>query len=381
MNDVPHLDLKRQHQALREEILAAVAGVLDETAFVGGARLAAFEREFAEFCGAGQCIGVANGTDALKLCLRAGAIGPGDEVIVPAFTFVATSGAVFDAGARPVLADVDPRTALLSAEDVARKVGPRTRAVILVHLYGLAGDPAPLRQALEAARPGGPVLLVEDCAQAHGAAVKGVRTGALGDVAGFSFFPTKNLGAMGDGGAVTTSRADLADAVRMISDHGRPLDPKRRGEHLIPGVNSRLDGLQAAILSIKLRHLAAWNARRAQVAAAYTAVLSRRDDVTLQHLAAGDVHSWYLYPLRHRRRDALAAALAARGIQARAVYPHALHQYPALASLGARPGYFPVAEAWGREALTLPMFPEITDDEVERTVKALPEALDEVARG
>jgi len=381
VNDVPHLDLKRQHRTLREEILDVVAAVIDGTEFVGGPRVATFERDLAQACGVPHCIGVANGTDALKLSLRALGVGPGDEVIVPAFTFIATSGAVLDCGATPVLCDVLEGTALISPEEAARHVTPRTKAAILVHLYGLAGDPEPLRAALSMARTASPsVALLEDCAQSHGALVRGKPAGSLGDIAAFSFYPTKNLGAMGDGGAVTTGRQDLADAVRMIADHGRPVDPKRRGEHVIPGLNSRLDGLQAAVLSIKLRHLPAWNARRNEIARVYDAALASRDDVKLQRIPPGATHAYHLYALRHRKRDALMGALLRAGIQARATYPQALHEYPALAFLGHHPGDFRAAESWGREVLVLPMFPELTDEEVERVASALPAALDEAAR-
>lgn len=374
---VPYLDLQRQHRELREQILATVAGIVDATAFVGGKPVGEFECAFAGYCGTRHAIGVANGTDAIKLALIGAGVGPGDEVIVPAYTFVATAGAVADFGAIPVLADVEEASALLDPRSVAARLTPRTRAVVPVHLYGLPVDPEPLREALR--REGrSDVRIVEDCAQAHGASLRGVRTGALGDVAAFSFYPTKNLGAMGDGGAVTTNDDAIAARVREVSDHGRPADPKRRNEHLRPGINSRLDALQAAVLSLKLERLPAWNAQRDAVARRYREALGRRDDCALQALPEAAVHAWYVFAFRHRKRDALMAALAERGIQARVVYPHALHQYPAWSHLPQGPGGLPVAERWAAEVVTLPMFAGMTLDEADAVLAGVEAALDSV---
>lgn len=380
MTTVPHLDLSRQHASLRAELLDALAGVIDSCAFVGGRAVGDFERAFAEHCGAGHAIGVASGTDAVKLALRAVGVGPGHEVIVPAYTFVATAGAVLELGAVPVLADVEEGTAHVDPEDAARRITDRTRAVVPVHLYGLACDVDRLRAAVDAAAPGRDLPIVEDAAQAHGARRDGVRVGALGRAAAFSFYPTKNLGGLGDGGAVTTDDAAVAESVRMLSDHGRPVDPRRRGEHLGPGVNSRLDALQAAALGVKLERLDDWNARRAAIAERYRAVLSPRDDVRLQELPDGADHAWYLFALRHPRRDALAEELERRGVQVRATYPLALHEVPAFAGLADRSGALPQSEAWAREVLTLPIFPELTDSEVAQVLEALPPALEATRR-
>ncbi len=378
----PYLDLQRQHRELREEILAALAGVVDQTAFVGGRRVEDFEQAFAKYCGSRHAVGVANGTDAIKLALHGAGVGPGDEVVLPAYTFVATAGAVRDLGAIPVLADVREETALLDPASVAARITERTRAVIPVHLYGLPCDPAPLREAIHAARHGErPVAIIEDCAQAHGASWRGRRTGALGDAAAFSFYPTKNLGAMGDGGAVTTDDPQLADRARMFGDHGRPTDPARRNEHLTPGINSRLDGLQAAVLSLKLERLAAWNGSRDAVASRYREALGSRDDVTLQALPAEATHAWYVFAFRHARRDALMEALARRGVQARVVYPLAIHQYPAYQDLARGNGGFPGAETWAREVVTLPMFARMTVEEASAVIEQVIPALDEVRAG
>jgi dTDP-4-amino-4,6-dideoxygalactose transaminase len=373
---VPYLDLGRQHRELREPILAALAEVVDTTAFVGGKRVTAFEEAFASYCGSRHCVGVANGTDAIKLALMGVGVGRGDEVILPAYTFVATAGAVADCEAVPVLADVDDASALLDPASVVRRLTARTKAVIPVHLYGLPCDPAPLRAALEAAGRAD-VRIVEDCAQAHGASWRGRRTGALGDVAAFSFYPTKNLGAMGDGGAVTTDDDGIARNVREIGDHGRPADPARRNEHLRPGFNSRLDALQASVLSLKLQRLPDWNATREAAARRYREVLAGRPDVALQALPDGAVHAWYVFAFRHRRRDALMEALGRRGVQARVVYPHALHQYPAWSCLPPGEGGLPRSEAWAREVVTLPMFAGMTVEEADRVLDQLVPALDE----
>lgn len=377
---IPYLDLQRQHREMREEILQRLAEIVDATAFVGGRPVGEFESAFARYCGTRHAVGVANGTDAIKLALMGAGVAPGDEVIIPAYTFVATAGAVADFGAMPVLADIEEASALLCPASVAARIGPRTRAIVPVHLYGLPVDPAPLRSLL-AGLGRSDVRIVEDCAQAHGASVNGVRTGALGDVAAFSFYPTKNLGAMGDGGAITTNQDDIAIRVREISDHGRPADPARRNEHLVPGINSRLDALQAAVLSLKLERLPAWNEQRDAVARRYREVLLGREDCALQALPQGSVHAWYVFAFRHRRRDALMAALQQQGVQARVVYPHALHQYPAWAGLAAGPGGLPASERWAAEVITLPMFAGMTVNEADRVLEGVTAALDAVARG
>ena len=375
MSTVAHLDLGRQHEPLRERIAEIVAEHVAKAAFVGGPSVAAFEKAFAAACGAEHCIGVANGTEALKLALRGVGVEPGDEVLVPAFTFVATAGAVLDLGARPVLADVGEDSALLEAAEVEKRRSPRLRAVMPVHLYGMPADVDAIRAAA-----GEGVAIVEDSAQAHLARLGDRPVGSLGDAAGFSFYPTKNLSAMGDGGAVTTRSQAVADDVRMVADHGRPLDPARRDDHLVPGINSRLDAIQAAVLSLKLEHLPAWQERRRAIAARYAGALEGRSDVAVQRGPARAESAWHLFVLRHPERDALMAALGERGVQSRPIYPKPLHAFGALASLGHGPGDFPAAEGWAREVLTLPMFPELTDEEVDRVIDAAVGALDELAR-
>jgi dTDP-4-amino-4,6-dideoxygalactose transaminase len=375
VSGVPHLDLVRQHAPLREDIVELLSEQISRAAFVGGPAVAAFETAFAEACGASHCVGVANGTEAIKLALRACGVGAGDEVLLPAFTFVATAGAVLDLGARPVLVDVEAASALLDPALVAERCSEATKALLPVHLYGMPCDVPALRRA---AGPG--KAIIEDSAQAHSARLGDQVAGSMGDAASFSFYPTKNLSAMGDGGAVTSSSREIADAVRVIADHGRPLDPAYRDDHLEPGVNSRLDALQASVLSLKLERLPAWQARRRAIAARYREALAGREDVRLQEGPAGAESAWHLFVMRHADRDALMAALQERGVQSRAVYPRALHQYGALKHLGHGPGDFPHAEGWAAEVLTLPMFPELSDEEVTRVVEAAVAALDELAR-
>ena len=375
MSLVPHLDLVRQHEPLREAILELLADHVARAAFVGGPSVAGFEKDFSAACGASHCVGVANGTDAIKLALRACGVGVGDEVLLPAFTFIASAGAVLDLAAKPVLVDVEEGSALMDPALVAGRLSERTKALLPVHLYGMPCDVPALRVAAGDGR-----AIVEDSAQAHSARLGEAAAGSLGDAAAFSFYPTKNLSAMGDGGAVTTNSQEIADAVRVIADHGRPLDPALRDDHLQPGVNSRLDSIQAAVLSLKLERLPAWQARRRSIAARYREALDGRDDMRMQSGPAGAESAWHLFVLRHPERDALMSALNERGVQSRAVYPRALHQYGALKHLGHGSGDFPRAEAWAAEVCTLPMFPELSDAEVDQSLAAAVEALDELAR-
>lgn len=373
MSTVPHLDLRRQHAALADELARSWQAVLADCAFVGGPAVAEWESAWAHACSVRHAVGVGSGTDALRLALAAVGVGRDDEVVVPAFTFVATAGAVMELGARPILVDVDPASALIDPARVAEALTPRTRAVLPVHLHGLVADPRPLREAFE----GRDIAIVEDAAQAHGATLDGRPVGSLADAAAFSFYPTKNLGACGDAGAVTCDDDAIAERVRVLADHGRPVDPSARDRHDVPGVNSRLSGLQAATLLVKLPHLSRWNARRREVVGRYVEALGGRDDVSVITTPNACEPAWHLFAVRHRRREALRAALAERGIASRPTYPRALHEYGALRGHVPEGARFPEAEAWAREVLTLPLFPEITDEEVDRVIAALPDALDE----
>jgi len=349
---VPFLDLSREVDALRPELDAAVAGVLDRARFVLGDRVAELERRFAAFCGAGHAVGVASGTDALTIALQAVGVEPGAEVVVPANTCIPTVAGVEAAGAVPVLADVDPRTWTLDPASARAALSERTAAVVPVHLYGLCAD-------VEALSTLGPPV-VEDAAQAHGAAAHGRRAGTLGAAAAFSFYPTKNLGALGDGGAVVTDDEQVAAAARQLRAYGE----RERYESVRSGRNSRLDELQAALLLAKLPRLEAWNARRRQIAARYDEL-----DLERQHVPDGFLHAYHLYVVRARDRDATRRRLAERGVETLVHYPRAVHQHPGYAHL-ARPE-LDVSEELGGQVLSLPLNPWLRDDEVEAVVAAV----------
>jgi dTDP-4-amino-4,6-dideoxygalactose transaminase len=364
VNSIPLVDLGAQHATVAEEVAAGWREVLAQTAFISGPQVAAFEREYAEFIQVPHCVGVANGTDAIEIALRALGIGVGDACILPANTFIATAEAVSRASATPVLVDcADDETYLLDTDAVEAAVTPRTRAIIPVHLYGQA---APVERLLPLARRMG-IGVVEDAAQAQGARRNGTSAGALGDAAATSFYPGKNLGAYGDAGAALTNSADVAARMRMIRDHGSA----RKYEHEVLGVNSRLDTLQAVVLSAKLRRLAGWNAARRAAAARYDELLSGRDAIIRPRTLDGNEHVWHLYTVRVPDRDRVLKELHAAGIGAGIHYPVPIHLTAAFASLGYAQGAFPEAERTARELLSLPIFPEITAEQQERVVSVL----------
>jgi dTDP-4-amino-4,6-dideoxygalactose transaminase len=362
---VPQLNLAAQYAAIGGEIRAAVETVLASQQFVLGREGAAFEQEIASLCSVVHGIGVASGTDALILALRACGVQAGDEVLLPAFTFVATGSAVSALGAKPVFADIRPETYNLDPAEFARRVTPRTRAIVVVHLYGLPADMATIL-AFAKAR-GLPVI--EDNAQAIGASYKGVRTGSLGDAACFSFYPTKNLGACGDAGLVTTNSAELAARIRTLRNHGQS------GKYLStePGWNSRLDEIQAAILRVKLRHLSNWQRARQANAAEYTRLLNQIPGVMPPAVPEGFQHVFHQYTIRIERRDALQQFLSERKIGSAVYYPHPLHLQPLYASLGHKPGDFPHAERAAQEVLSLPMYPELRKEQIARVVESIAE--------
>ena len=361
---IPLVDLGAQHAAVADEVARGWQEVLAGTAFIGGPQVTTFERDYAEFTGASHCVAVANGTDAIEIALRALRIAPSDECILPANTFIATAEAVSRAGATPVLVDcADDETYLIDADAVEAAVTPRTRAIIPVHLYGQA---APVERLLPLARRMS-IWLVEDAAQAQGARRNGVSAGALGDAAATSFYPGKNLGAYGDAGAALTNSADVAAKMRMIRDHGSA----RKYEHDVLGVNSRLDTLQAVVLSAKLRRLAGWNVARRAAASRYDELLSGCDAVVRPRTLGGNEHVWHLYTVRVPDRDRVVKELHTAGIGAGIHYPVPIHLTAAFAGLGYAPGAFPVAERTARELLSLPIFPEITAEQQKRVVSTL----------
>lgn len=353
--------LDSQHAPIKAELAAAFERLLASSAFTLGAEVEQFETDFAGYCDTAHCIGVASGTAALTLLLQAYGVGPGDEVIVPGHTFIASALAVAHAGAMPVLCDVDSETGLIDPELARAAVGPRTAAILAVHLYGQTCDMDRLH-ALARSRG---LLLLEDAAQAHGATYRGRRAGSLGDGAAFSFYPSKNLGALGDGGAVCTDDGDVAKRLRQLRNLGQPT----KGVHLEPGYNERLDGLQAALLRVKLRHLDAWNAARRECAARYRELLGA--DITLLKEAPGNECVYHLLPARLDDRDAVAAALHTRGIDTGVHYSPAVHRHAAWNKAPIRHGELPVADAWAAEELSLPMHPHLTPADVERVAGAL----------
>jgi dTDP-4-amino-4,6-dideoxygalactose transaminase len=363
---VPFADLGSLHEPIRAEIDAAIAGVIDTNAYILGPDVEAFETEFAAYCEAGHCVGVASGTAALELAFEALELGPGDEVIVPANTFVATVMPLLHRGVTPVLVDCDPDTALVDVDAAAAAVSERTRAIVPVHLYGQPADMGPLLD-LAAAHD---LVVVEDAAQAHGARYAGRRIGSFGRATCFSFYPGKNLGALGDGGAVVTGDADLAERIRLLRDLGQA----RKYEHVVAGHNERLDTLQAAVLRVKLRHLDAWNDERRRAAADYAQALEDLP-VSLPETALDREHVWHLYAIRCAHRDEVRAALDSAGIGTGIHYPVPVHLHVAFAALGHTRGSFPVAEAWSREQLSLPMFPGLDRDRVDVVADRLADAL------
>ncbi len=368
---VPFVGLARQHAPLGRELRAAFERVVGADGFILGAEVEAFEREFADYCRVSECVGAASGTAALALVLIAAGMGPGDEVLVPGHTFIASALSVLHAGATPVFCDVQRDTGLIDPDAAASLVGPRTAAVIAVHLYGQVCDMDRINAL--AARHG--LFVLEDAAQAHGATHNGRRAGSLGNAAAFSFYPSKNLGALGDGGAVCTGDAQLAARVREL----RHLGQRGKGEHVVVGYNERLDGLQAALLRVKLPHLDGWNAARRDHAANLRAGLPRELLVLGERSATPCVY--HLFPVRHPARDQLAELLRADGIQVGLHYSPAAHRHAAFADLPAssRPVELPEAEAWAGEEISLPMFAELNDAEVQRTAMACRAACEAIA--
>ena len=363
MTEIPFYDLGEQHAAIRGDIERAVASVLSGAHFISGPEVAAFESEFAAYCGARACVGVGNGLDAITLTLRALGIGSGDEVIVPGHTFVATWLGVRLAGATPVGVDVSEDTFTIDPARVAMAIGPRTRAIMPVHLYGQPADIEALRALAD--RHG--LALIEDAAQAHGAEYGGRRAGTLGTAAAFSFYPTKNLGALGDGGAVVTDDIALAERIRTLGNYGS----SRKYIHVVAGVNSRLDELQAAVLRVKLSALDELNERRQLLAARYDLGLAGAG-LTLPGVGDRRTHVRHLYVVRSKQRDELGSALRDRGIQTLVHYPIPAHRQEAMADLPSVD--LPVSERLAAEVLSLPFWPTMSFDTVDRVCDAVQRA-------
>lgn len=348
---VPFLDLKAQYASIKSEVDAAVQGVLHTCQFTLGNEVAAFEEEFASYCGSSLGVGVNNGTSALHLALLAAGVGLGDEVITVPFTFVASVAAVYYTGARAVFVDIDPRTYTMDPAAVEAAITPRTKAIIPVHLYGQPVDMDPI---LHVARQRG-LVVIEDAAQAHGAEYNGRRVGGLGDMGCFSFYPGKNLGAYGEGGMVVTGNPELARKVRMLRDWGG----EKKYQHVLKGYNMRLEGMQGAVLRVKLRHLEDWTEARRAAAARYETLFAGSGVPTPQ-TKPNVRHVYHIYATRTAHRQILQSGLQMRGIQTGIHYPTPVHLLPAYADLGYKAGAFPHSEKAASEVLSLPMFPELT---------------------
>jgi dTDP-4-amino-4,6-dideoxygalactose transaminase len=365
--NIPLMDLKAQYSQIRQELLDAASRVLDSGAYILGPEGRAFEAEFAKAVGVAHVAGVSSGTKALELSIEALGVGPGDEVAVPAFTFIATATAVAARGARPVLVDVDPRSLTLDPADLERRITPRTKAVIPVHLYGCPADMDGIMAVCRARN----LRVLEDCAQAHLAAYKGLPVGGLGDMGAFSFYPSKNLGALGDAGAVSTQDPSLHEAVLLLRNCGRP--PGKQYEHARIGHNSRLDELQAAFLRVKLKRLPGWTEARRAVAGLYREKLSGLPVTLPPEEKGGTSHVYHLFIIQAPKRDALAERLKAAGIGCGVYYPKPLHLLEAFRHLGHKAGDFPQAERACGEVLALPMYPELAPEMVDRVAEAIRE--------
>ncbi|HEV2491322.1 MAG TPA: DegT/DnrJ/EryC1/StrS family aminotransferase [Candidatus Acidoferrales bacterium] len=361
---VPYYDLKVQYAALRDEILEALDRVCRNTAFCLGNEVAAFEKEFSAYCEAKHCIAVNSGTSALHLSLLAAGVGAGDEVITSPNTFIATAEAIAYTGAKTVFADVDPRTGNLDPRSVEGRITPRTKALLPIHLYGRPGDMDALREIARSHK----LALIEDACQAHGARYRGRRAGTLGDSAAFSFYPSKNLGAYGEGGALLTNDARIAEFARAARTHGET----SRYIHDFIGYNYRMEGFQAAVLRVKLHYLDEWSARRRAIAARYRQQLSGAR-VDLPQDDPRDENAWHLFVVYVDHRDRVQGQLDERGIGTAVHYPHPLHLQKALAHLGYRAGDFPHAERACQRVLSLPFFPELTEEQVDYVAESLQE--------
>jgi len=375
VNKVPPFDLTRQYQLIGEEVSAAVQEVLNSGYYIGGPVVESFEQQFAEYTGVGQCVACNSGTDALYLALRALQIGPGDEVITTPFTFIATAEVITAVGAKPVFVDIDAKTFNLDITQLRTSITKRTKAIVPVHLFG---QPVDLTALMAIAQERG-VAVIEDCAQAVGAEWAGKKVGSIGHIGCFSFYPTKNLGACGDGGAVTTNDPAIAASIRMLRNHGMSGD---RYRHEATGINSRLDALQAAILQIKLPYLDRWNDARREVAASYHQMLKPVPGVVIPQETPGGRAVWNQYTIRltidsssSSYRDEVRNQLQQLGVSSMVYYPLPLHLQPVYNDLGYQPGQFPVVEQACHEVLSLPMFPELSVEEQQQVVYGLKDCL------
>ncbi|MBI5491871.1 MAG: DegT/DnrJ/EryC1/StrS family aminotransferase [Deltaproteobacteria bacterium] len=364
---VPFLDLKTQHAELYPEIEKVVREAVLNAAFIGGASVNEFEKEFAAFCGTAHSVGVGSGTDALRFALTACGVKSGDEVITVPNTFIATTEAITQAGAAPVFVDIDPGTFNIDVDRIEEKITPKTKAIVPVHLYGQCAD---MDRILAIAKRRG-LKVVEDACQAHGATYRGKMAGSMGDAAAFSFYPGKNLGACGEGGAITTSDDGVAAHSRMLRDHGQI----KKYYHSIEGYNGRLDAIQAGILRVKLKRLGGWVKSRRKNAALYKDLLAGVEGISVQHEPDWAENAYHLFVIRVKGRDVLQERLSGMGVATALHYPVPLHLQDAYRHMGLRKGDFPVSEAAAEEILSLPMFPELTEEQIRYVVESIKKAL------
>lgn len=364
---VPFLDLKAHHSAIRDEINTAISEVIDASAFAGGPFVERFEEEFAKFCKVPYSLGVGNGTDALWFALLALGVGPGDEVISTPMTFMATAEAISFCGARPVFVDVDDETYTMDAALLEKAITPKTKAIIPVHLYGQPADMDPI---LAIAKQHG-LPVIEDACQAHGAEYKGKMAGSMGQIGCFSFYPGKNLGAMGEAGGIVTSDERLQRAMQVLRDHGQA----KKYHHTMIGWNGRMDGIQGAVLTVKLKRLSSGNKARRENAQYYNKLLVNTESVILPKEAKDRKHVYHVYAVRVSQRDQVMKCLADRGIGCGVHYPIPVHLQPAYQFLGHKVGDFPVTEKCASEFLSLPMYPELTRAQIEQVVHVLDDVL------
>lgn len=368
-HSIPAFDIKQQYSIIEAEVSAAVLEVLASGRYIGGPIVANFEQQFADYTGVSECVGCNSGTDALFLALRALNIGAGDEVITTPFTFIATAEVISAVGAVPVFVDIDATTFNLNVEQVAAAITPKTKAIIPVHLFGQPVDLTALMDVAEAHN----LLVVEDCAQSTGASWAGQKVGSIGHIGCFSFYPTKNLGAYGDGGAITTNDPEIATKLRVLKEHGQ----KNRYYYEEIGVNSRLDAIQATILQIKLRYLDIWNNQRRKVASRYHQFLSQVPGIIAPQELVGGMGVWNQYTIRvlGNKRDLIRSQLQDRGVNTMVYYPHPLHLQPVYESLGYKQGQLQVAEQACQEVLSLPMFPELLEEQQDQVIYSLKDCL------
>jgi dTDP-4-amino-4,6-dideoxygalactose transaminase len=366
---VPFLDLSTQYRVIKQEVDSAIQEVCAHSSFILGPQVEQFEQSFASFIGSRHCVGLASGTDALRLAFEALSIGPGDEVIVPANTFVATAIGVTEAGARPVLVDIDPDTFLIDYSKLEQARTSRTKAICPVHLYGRACDMDQIMSFAEKYN----LAVVEDTAQAHGAKWRGKSVGSFGHIGCYSFYPGKNLGAYGDAGGIVTDDERLFRQVRKLRNYGSEI----KYQHPEKGMNSRLDSIQACVLSIELKHLASWNLKRWEAAQRYSSILGKRqsNSLILPDIRSPDEHVFHLYVIRVAERDRVAKKLADMGVSTVVHYPVPFHLQGGYTDLGYREGDFPVTESLSRNILSLPLFPEITSEQIEYVCDSLLKAL------